>query len=39
MDFFTFVTDIEVSDFRHMTAIVAAMRANPFIESVERAKT
>jgi len=38
MDFFTFVTDIEVSDVRHMTAILAAMRTNPFIESVERAK-
>ncbi len=39
VDFFTFATDIEVKDIRHMTEIVAAMQASPFIESVERAKS
>ena len=39
LDFFTFVTDIEVSNVRHLTAITAALQSNPFIESVERAKS
>ena len=39
IDFFTFVTDVEVKDIRHMTEILAAMQASPFIESVERAKS
>ncbi len=39
LDFFTFVTDVEVSDVRHLTAITAALQSNPFIESVERAKS
>ena len=39
LDFFTFVTDVEVKDIRHMTEIIAAMQASPFIESVERAKS
>ncbi|MCE2516676.1 MAG: bifunctional (p)ppGpp synthetase/guanosine-3',5'-bis(diphosphate) 3'-pyrophosphohydrolase [Alphaproteobacteria bacterium] len=39
LDFFTFVTDVEVKDVRHLTAIVAAMQSSPFIESVERAKS
>ena len=39
LDFFTFGLEIEVSHARHMTAILAALRASPFIESVERAKT
>ncbi len=39
VDFFTFATDVEVKDIRHMTAIVAAMQSSPFIESVERAKS
>ncbi|MGC6485250.1 MAG: RelA/SpoT family protein [Candidatus Puniceispirillales bacterium] len=39
VDFFTFIFDVEVGSVRHLTAIVAAMRADPFVESVERAKT
>ena len=39
VDFFTFVTDVEVKDIRHMTEIVAAVQSSPFIESVERAKS
>lgn len=39
LDFFTFVTDVEMKDVRHLTAILAAMQASPFIESVERAKS
>ncbi len=39
LEFFTFVTDVEVSDVRHLRSIVAALQSNPFIESVERAKS
>ena len=37
LSFFTFLTDIEVKDVRHLTSIIAAMGANPLIESVKRA--
>lgn len=37
-DFFDIDLDIEVSDLKHATAIIAALRANPSIDSVERAK-
>jgi GTP pyrophosphokinase len=30
--------DIEVADVKHLTTIVAALRANPVINSVERAR-
>jgi len=39
LEFFTFVTDVEVSDVRHLRSIIAALQSNPFIESVERAKS
>jgi len=35
-DYFTMVLDIEVSDARHMSDIIAALRASPQIQSVER---
>ncbi len=38
-DFFTFMTDIEVSDARHLQLIMVELRSNPFVESVERAKS
>jgi guanosine-3',5'-bis(diphosphate) 3'-pyrophosphohydrolase len=37
-DFFDVDFDIEVKDARHLTHIAAALRANPSIETVERAK-
>lgn len=37
-DFFDVDFDIEVKDARHLTNIAAALRANPSIETVERAK-
>jgi GTP pyrophosphokinase/guanosine-3',5'-bis(diphosphate) 3'-pyrophosphohydrolase len=37
-DFFDIDLDIEVSDLKHATAIIAALRANPSIDTVERAK-
>ena len=39
VDFFTFIFDVEVGSVRHLTAIVAAMRADAFVENVERART
>jgi GTP pyrophosphokinase len=30
--------DIEVGDVKHLTTIIAALRANPVINSVERAR-
>ena len=39
VDFFKFVIDVEVENLRHMTAIIAALRANAAVESVERAKS
>src|SRR5271163_579209 len=37
-DFFEIMVDIEVADVKHLTTIVAALRANPVINSVERAR-
>ena len=36
-EFFELVVDVEVQDVRHLTNIVAALRANPAIYQVERA--
>ena len=37
-DFFEIMVDIEVGDVRHLTTIIAALRATPVINSVERAR-
>jgi len=37
-DFFDMQLDIEVSDLKHLTDIIAALRANPCISSVERVR-
>ena len=37
-DFFDMLIDIEVANVRHLTNIVAALRAAPVINSVERAR-
>jgi guanosine-3',5'-bis(diphosphate) 3'-pyrophosphohydrolase len=37
-DFFEILVDIMVQDVRHLTTIIAALRANPVINSVERAR-
>jgi guanosine-3',5'-bis(diphosphate) 3'-pyrophosphohydrolase len=37
-DFFDIMLDIEVRDVKHLTNIIAALRANPSINSVERAR-
>ena len=37
-DFFDMMLDIEVRDVRHLTDIIAALRATPVINSVERAR-
>ncbi len=36
MDFFEMLVDVEVSDLKHLTNIIAALRASPVISSVER---
>ncbi len=38
IDFFEMLLDIEVSDAKHLTNIIAALRAMPVISSVERAR-
>ncbi|MBF0166550.1 MAG: bifunctional (p)ppGpp synthetase/guanosine-3',5'-bis(diphosphate) 3'-pyrophosphohydrolase [Alphaproteobacteria bacterium] len=38
-DFFELIVDIEVRDVRHLTNIIAALRATPEISSVERARS
>ena len=38
-DFFKFFIDVEVAHVRHMTSIIAALRSNPTVESIERAET
>ncbi len=38
LDFFELLIDIEVRDARHLTDIIAALRASPMINSVERAR-
>ena len=37
-DFFDMIVDIEVKDVKHLSEIIAALRATPAINSVERAK-
>jgi GTP pyrophosphokinase len=37
-DFFEILVDIEVQDLKHLTNIIAALRATPVINSVERAR-
>jgi guanosine-3',5'-bis(diphosphate) 3'-pyrophosphohydrolase len=37
-DFFELLVDVEVQDVRHLTTIMAALRATPVINSVERAR-
>ena len=37
-DFFDLVIDIEVQDAKHLTGIIAALRASPVINAVERAR-
>ena len=38
LDFFEMMVDVEVSDVRHLTNIIAALRATPVVNSVERAR-
>ena len=38
MDFFEMMIDIEVKNLKHLTNIIAALRATPVINSVERAR-
>ncbi len=37
-DFFEMLIDIEVRDAKHLTDIIAALRASSFVNSVERAR-
>ncbi len=37
-DFFEMLVDVQVDDVRHLTEIIAALRASPLISSVERAR-
>ncbi|MSP82147.1 MAG: bifunctional (p)ppGpp synthetase/guanosine-3',5'-bis(diphosphate) 3'-pyrophosphohydrolase [Alphaproteobacteria bacterium] len=37
-DFFEILVDVEVRDVRHLTSIIAALRADPSINAVERAR-
>jgi GTP pyrophosphokinase len=39
IDFFEFLVDVEVQDVKHLTNIIAALRASPAISSVERTRT
>jgi GTP diphosphokinase / guanosine-3',5'-bis(diphosphate) 3'-diphosphatase len=39
VDFFEILVDIEVTDLKHLTNIIAALRATPVINSVERARS
>jgi GTP pyrophosphokinase len=38
-DFFEMLIDVDVKDVKHLTNIIAALRASPSISSVERART
>ncbi len=38
LDFFEVMIDVEVKDLRHLTNIIAALRATPAINSVDRAR-
>jgi GTP pyrophosphokinase len=37
-DFFEILVDVEVTDVRHLTNIIAALRATPAINSVDRSR-
>ena len=37
-DFFEMLIDVQVTDLKHLTNIIAALRATPVITSVERAR-
>ena len=37
-DFFDVDLDVEVSDAKHATTIMAALRANPSVDTVERSR-
>jgi len=37
-DFFEIMVDLEVKDVKHLANIIAALRATPAINSVERAR-
>ena len=37
-DFFEMIIDIEVRDVKHLTNVIAALRATPAINSVDRAR-
>jgi GTP pyrophosphokinase len=39
LDFFEMLIDVEVADVKHLTNIIAALRANPVVTSVERARS
>ena len=38
LDFYELLIDVEVNDVKHLTNIMAALRAMPHITSVERAR-
>ena len=38
MDFFEILVDIEVQDVKHLSNLIAALRATPVINSVDRAR-
>ena len=38
LDYFDMLIDVEVQDLKHLTNIIAALRATPAISSVERAR-
>jgi GTP pyrophosphokinase len=38
LDFFEFMVDVEVRDVKHLTGIIAALRADPSVSAVERAR-
>ncbi len=38
LDFFEIIVDVEVKDLKHLSNIIAALRATPSINSVERAR-
>ena len=37
-DFYDVNIDVEVEDARHATMIIAALRANPYVDTVDRAR-
>jgi GTP pyrophosphokinase len=38
VDFFEMLVDVEVTDVKHLTNVMAALRASPVITSVDRAR-